>query len=89
MKRLLAHASVILSGMILVLLLIDRVNSSMQFIDNRITKGLLFALCAVALLNGATAIFEASRTRAQRAAKKRARLVDSEARRAYNTDENR
>lgn len=89
MKRILAHASVVLSGMILVLLLIDRVNGSMQFIDNRITKGLLFALCAVALVNGAAAIFETARARARREAKKKARLVDTEPTRAYNTDENR
>ncbi len=52
MKKLLAHANVVLSGMILTLLLIDRVNSAMQFIDNELTKYLLFALCAVSLLAG-------------------------------------
>ena len=41
MKTLLAHLDVVLSGMILVLLCIDRVNTAMQFIDNEITKGLL------------------------------------------------
>lgn len=52
MKKLLAHLDVVLSGMILVLLAIDRVNSAMQFIDNHITKGLLFALCAATLVSG-------------------------------------
>lgn len=52
MKTLLAHLDVVLSGMILVLLCIDRVNTAMQFIDNEITKGLLFGLCAVCLLSG-------------------------------------
>lgn len=52
MKRLIGHVNVILSGMVLTLLLIDRVNSAMQFIDNPLTKGLLFGLCGAALLSG-------------------------------------
>lgn len=61
MKKLLAHLDVVLSGMILVLLLIDRVNSAMQFIDNRITKGLLFALCAATLVSGVVLMAQSAR----------------------------
>ncbi|MDO4741002.1 MAG: hypothetical protein Q4A66_10075 [Eubacteriales bacterium] len=61
MKLLLGHANVILSCMILVLLLIDRVNSAMQFIDNHITKGLLFVLCALCLVSGVVFMLQAAR----------------------------
>lgn len=61
MKKLLAHLDVVLSGMILVLLLIDRVNSAMQFIDNRITKGVLFALCAATLVSGVVLMTQSAR----------------------------
>ena len=52
MKALIAHLDIVLSGMILVLLVIDRVNTAMQFINNDITKYLLFALCAVCFVSG-------------------------------------
>lgn len=61
MKKLLAHLDVILAGMILVLLCIDRVNTAMQFIDNEITKGLLFGLCAVCLVSGVTLMAQPTR----------------------------
>ncbi len=51
-KYVFAHAAIVLSGMLLVLLAIDRVNEAMMFIDNSITKGLLWVLCAVSILNG-------------------------------------
>ena len=35
------HAAIVLSGMLMVLLAIDRVNEAMMFIDNDITKTLL------------------------------------------------
>lgn len=40
-KYALAHAAIVLSGMLMVLLAIDRVNEAMMFIDNDITKTLL------------------------------------------------
>lgn len=52
-KTILAHAAIVLSGMLLVLLAIDRVNEAMMFIDNSITKGLLWALCIISILNAA------------------------------------
>lgn len=61
MKKLLAHLDVILAGMILVLLCIDRVNTAMQFIDNHITKGLLFGLCAVCFVSGLVLMVQSAR----------------------------
>lgn len=51
LKKLLAHAAIIISGMYFVFFFIDRVNSAMAFIDNGITKALLFILCVVSVLN--------------------------------------
>ncbi|MBR4867170.1 MAG: hypothetical protein IKU11_10785, partial [Clostridia bacterium] len=53
LKDVLPHLSIILSGMLIVLLAIDRVNSAMVFIDHRITKGLMWILCIAAIVNGA------------------------------------
>jgi len=63
MKKLLAHLDVILAGMILVLLCIDRVNTAMRFIDNEITKGMLFGLCAVCLISGVVLMVQPTRRR--------------------------
>jgi len=52
-KYVFAHAAIVLSGMLMVLLAIDRVNEAMMFIDNSITKGLLWVLCIVSILNAA------------------------------------
>lgn len=51
MERLLPHAAILICNMYVVLFLIDRVNPAMNFIDNGLTKGLLAALCVIALLN--------------------------------------
>jgi len=53
LKEALPHLSIILSGMLIVLLAIDKVNSYMVFIDHRITKGLMLILCAASIINGA------------------------------------
>ena len=53
MKNVLPHLSIVLSGMLIVLLAIDRVNSAMVFIDHRLTKGLMWILCISAIVNGA------------------------------------
>lgn len=42
-KRILPHACIIISGMILTLLIVDYYNPSMEFINNDITKGILLA----------------------------------------------
>ena len=55
-KQLIPHLSIVLSGMLLVLLAIDRVNSAMVFIDHRITKGLMWVLCASSIFNAISLI---------------------------------
>lgn len=52
-RVILPHLTIVLSGMLIVLLAIDRVNSAMMFIDHRITKGLMLVLCIASILNGA------------------------------------
>ena len=51
LKRMLPHAAILIGNMYLVFYLIDRVNKAMNFIDNGLTKGLLLALCVLALIN--------------------------------------
>ncbi len=51
LRKLLPHAAIILSMMYFVFFFIDRVNSAMSFIDNDITKGLLFLLCVLTIVN--------------------------------------
>ena len=50
LRKLLPHAVIILSFMYFVFFFIDRVNSAMVFIDNGITKGLLFILGVFAII---------------------------------------
>ena len=50
-ERLMPHAAILICNMYVVFFLIDRVNPAMNFIDNRLTKGLLLAMCAAALVN--------------------------------------
>ena len=53
LKTILPHLCIVLSGMLIVLLAIDRVNNAMMFIDHRITKGLMWVLCIASIVNGA------------------------------------
>ncbi len=66
LKRIFPHLSIILSGMLLVLLAIDRVNSAMVFIDHDITKGLMWVLCAASIINGATLLSRRVKSSADR-----------------------
>ncbi len=52
LERLAPHAAILICNMYVVFFLIDRVNPAMNFIDNRLTKGLLLAMCALGLYNG-------------------------------------
>lgn len=51
LRKLLPHVAIVISGMYFVFFFIDRVNSAMAFINNNITKGLLFVLCVVSICN--------------------------------------
>ena len=48
LKRLIPHAVIIISAMYAVFFFIDRVNASMAFINNPITKGLMLLFCVLA-----------------------------------------
>ncbi len=51
LQKLLSHLTMILGGMFLTFFLIDRVNTAMCFLDNEISKWLLFcfSVCAITL----------------------------------------
>lgn len=50
-RKIFPHAAIILSAMYVVFFHIDRVNSAMGFINNDITKVLLYVLCALSVIN--------------------------------------
>ena len=64
LRKLTPHAVIIISAMYFVFFFIDRVNASMAFIKHPITKGLLFALCVLAIYN-AVALIRDNRKRAR------------------------
>lgn len=51
LRKILPHAAIIISMMYFVFFFIDRVNSAMAFINNGMTKGLLFILCMITIIN--------------------------------------
>ena len=51
LRRMLPHAAILICNMYIVFFSIDVVNRAMNFIDNNLTKGLLAALSAIALVN--------------------------------------
>lgn len=71
LRKLLPHAAIVISAMYFVFFFIDRVNSAMAFINNGITKGLLFALCVISILNSVRLI--SIDRRAERARQRRRR----------------
>ena len=56
LRKLLPHAAIVLSGMYFVFFFIDKVNAPMEFINNDITKALLFILCVLVLIESITLI---------------------------------
>lgn len=70
MKNIASHAAIILSLFYAVLFVIDRINHSMMFIDNEITKGLLLLLVLVSVINSCVLISQ-ERKQARRKAKKK------------------
>lgn len=67
LRKILPHAAIIISMMYFVFFFIDRVNSAMAFINNGMTKGLLFILCMITIINALMLIADdRRRTRARR-----------------------
>ena len=50
LARILPHLCIILSGVILTLVIIDKVNTQMNFIDNNITKNLLLVFAVLSVV---------------------------------------
>ena len=61
LRKVLPHAAILLSNMYIVFYLIDRVNSAMCFIDNRITKALLVLLAVISTVNASFLILDERR----------------------------
>lgn len=69
----LPHVIIIISGMIFVLLIIDGVNSAMNFINNPQTKALMYILCTLSFLQSlfmASAFRRAERKKLKKKLKK-------------------
>lgn len=58
LRKLTPHFAIVLAAMYFVFFFIDRVNSSMNFIDNVITKGLMFALGVLSIFHAVLLIRE-------------------------------
>ena len=80
LRSALPHAAIVLANMFVVFFLIDRVNTAMNFIDNDLTKGVLLAMCALAIANWRLA----PRGRSKKAAA-RAKSGDTGAKRAQRS----
>lgn len=51
MKRIFAHAAIVLTLALLTLLIFDYFNPSMDFINNTITKVMIGVLCIISIIN--------------------------------------
>ena len=71
LRKILPHAAIILSMMYFIFYAIDRVNPFMAFIDNEITKALLVALGAIAVINAVTIIADDRRAAYRRLRQRR------------------
>lgn len=61
-KKILPHICIIISGMLITFFIIDQFNSSMAFIDNSITKWLLFINSILAIIMSILQIIRNERT---------------------------
>jgi len=71
LRKLLAHAAIIISGMYFVFYGIDLVNPNMSFIDNGITKALLVILGVLSVINAIQVIHDVRRKQWRRLRKKK------------------
>lgn len=85
LRRILPHVAIVLSNMYIVFYLIDRVNSAMSFIDNKLTKALLVLLSLASTFNAALLIRDAQKRAAREQARAREQLHDREPARAVRS----
>ena len=69
MRKLLPHATIIISAMYLVFFVIDRFNEPMAFVNNRMTKALLLVMCVISTVN-AVALIQYDREKERKRQKK-------------------
>ena len=69
MRKLLPHATIIISAMYLVFFVIDIFNEPMAFVNNRMTKALLLVMCAISTVN-AVALIQSDREKERKRQKK-------------------
>lgn len=69
-RPMLPHAAILLANAYVVFFLIDRVNTSMNFIDNELTKGMLLVMCLLAIGDWRIAKVRARRAQMKKAAKR-------------------
>ena len=79
LRKLLPHAAIVISFMYFVFFFIDRVNSAMAFINNDITKGLLFVLCVIAIIEAVMLIRDDRRQTRLREKKRRQQAAKQKA----------
>lgn len=87
LRKILPHAAIIISMMYFVFFFIDRVNSAMAFINNGMTKGLLFILCMITIINALMLIADdrrRTRARSRRSAPQRSSQPRREAQPHYS-----
>ena len=72
--KLFGHAAIIISLMYFVFFFIDRVNTPMAFINNGITKFLLFILCVLSIFNSVRLISADRKEERRRVQARRSRM---------------
>ena len=71
-RKLLPHAAMIMAFMYFVFFFIDKVNTAMNFVNNNLTKGILFAMCVLVVIESIVMIAD-NRRRERRANEQRQR----------------
>ena len=77
MRKLLPHATIIISAMYMVFFVIDRFNEPMAFVNNRMTKALLLVMCVISTVN-AVALIQSDRENERKRQKKLKKKKDAE-----------
>lgn len=58
LKKILPHLNIIIVVVLVVLLIVDICNPFMEFVNNDITKGFVWFLCALAIVNAVVMLWE-------------------------------
>lgn len=58
LKKILPHLNIIMVVVLVVLLIVDICNPFMEFINNNITKGFIWFMCALAVTNAVVMLME-------------------------------